>query len=126
MRKLALLGVLLGAFILGACGGSSNPGGGASGSTIKMGGTTFTGNTTITIKKGESVTFDDSSGGPHQLVTGTHGKFTAAQGAPTEFATKNGIVFNSGDTKTVTFPTAGTYQITCTYHASMQATITVQ
>jgi len=125
MRKSALLGVIFGALVLGACGGSSSSGG-TSGSTITMGGTTFTGNTHITIRKGESVTFDDSNGGTHKLVTGTHGNFTAAQGAPSEFASKDGILFDAGETKTVTFSTAGTFEITCTFHPDMQATITVQ
>jgi plastocyanin len=59
------------------------------------------------------------------LVTGTNGQFTAAAGAPSEFSASTGLDLAPGDKKTVTFPTAGTYQITCTIHPSMQATITV-
>jgi len=79
------------------------------------------------IKAGQAVTFDDpsSSGGTHQLVTGTQGQFSAAAGAPSEFSSNSGIMFHPGDSKSITFPTAGTYQITCTIHPSMQATITV-
>jgi len=122
MRRLGLAILLVSTLALAACG---DTGGGGSSNTITMGGTSFTGNTTISIKAGDSVTFDDSNGGTHQLVTGTNGQFTAAAGAPSEFSSSTGILFNAGDKKTVTFPTAGTFQITCRFHPPMQATITV-
>ena len=59
------------------------------------------------------------------LVTGTNGQFTSATGAPSELSSATGLALQAGDKKTVTFATAGTYQITCTIHPSMQATITV-
>ncbi len=90
-----------------------------------MGSGVFSGTTQITVKAGDAVTFDDSSGGPHDLVIGTGGKFTAASGAPSELNNAGGVVFNGGDTKTIVFPTAGTFSITCTLHPSMQATVTV-
>jgi plastocyanin len=114
-----LIALIAGA--LAACGGSSSGGG----STLSMGGSSFTGATSITITAGQAVTFDDSSGGTHDLVTGTGGKFTAATGAPDEFSTADGLKLQVGDKKTVTFNNAGTYQITCTIHPSMQATIVV-
>ena len=92
---------------------------------LSLGASSFTGATNITITAGQSVTFDDSSGGTHNLVTGTSGQFTATTGAPDEFSTKDGLDLSAGDKKTVTFKNAGTYQITCTIHPSMQATITV-
>ncbi|HEU5438843.1 MAG TPA: plastocyanin/azurin family copper-binding protein [Ktedonobacterales bacterium] len=129
MRKLGLVLLLIGALMLAACGDTGTAGGGGGGggsaNTITMGGTSFSGNTSVTIKAGDAVTFDDSSGGTHKLVTGTNGQFTAATGAPTEFSSADGVSFSPGDKKTVTFPTAGTYQITCVFHPSMQATITV-
>jgi plastocyanin len=97
MRRMSVavgLVVLL-SVMIAACDGNA----GSAGATIGLGSSSFTGTTNVTIKAGESVTFDDSSGGTHHLVP--------------------------GDKKTVTFPTAGTYQITCTIHPSMQATITV-
>jgi plastocyanin len=106
-------------------GGSSGGGSTGGGSTLSLGGTSFNGATSITITAGQAVTFDDSSGGTHDLVTGTSGQFTAATGAPDEFSTKEGLDLSAGDKKTVTFNTAGTYHITCTIHPSMQATITV-
>ena len=115
--------VALMAGALAACGGSSGSSGG--GSTLSLGGSSFTGATSITITAGQAVTFDDSSGGTHDLVTGTNGTFAAETGAPDAFATKDGLDLSAGDKKTVTFNTAGTYHITCTIHPSMQATITV-
>jgi plastocyanin len=118
---LALLTGALAACNVGSSGGGSSSGG----STLSMGASSFTGATSITITAGQSVTFDDSSGGTHNLVTGTSGQFTATTGAPDEFSTKDGLDLSAGDKKTVTFKNAGTYQITCTIHPSMQATITV-
>src|SRR5262249_20569409 len=121
LRKLALICVLLGALVTAGCGGES----GSGSATISMAGSTFSGNTSVTIKAGQAVTFDDSSGGVHHLVTGTNGKFAAAQGAPSEFSSDTGVDFSPGDKKTITFPNAGTFQITCTIHSNMQATVTV-
>ena len=113
--------VVLFTVVLAAC----NVNAGSGSATISLGASSFTGTTTATIKAGESLTFDDSSGGTHHLVTGTNGQFSAASGAPSEFSTSAGLDLTPGDKKTVTFPTAGTYPITCTIHPSMQATITV-
>jgi plastocyanin len=126
MRRLSLtVGlVMLLAFGVAACGESSG-GAGSGSATIKLDVSSFSGNTSVTIKAGEAVTFDNSSGGTHMLVTGTNGQFTAATGAPSELSSASGLALQAGDTKSVTFATTGTYQITCTIHPSMQATITV-
>jgi plastocyanin len=126
MRRLSVsVGfVVLLALAIAACGTNSG-GAGATGSTLSLGASSFTGATDITITAGQSVTFDDSSGGTHDLVTGTNGQFTAETGAPNEFSTKDGLRLSAGDKKTVTFNTAGTYHITCTIHPTMQATVTV-
>jgi plastocyanin len=123
MRRLSVtvgLAVLL-TLLAAACG----TGAGSGNATISLGASSFSGTTNVAIKAGESVTFDDSSGGTHHLVTGTNGQFTAAAGAPSDFSASAGLDLAPGDSKTITFPTAGTYQITCTIHPSMQATITV-
>jgi plastocyanin len=92
-----------------------------------MGSSEFVGSTSISISAGQTVTFSDpsGSGGIHDLVTGTNGTFAAASGAPSEFATADGVNFSPGDSKSITFATAGTYNITCRIHPPMQATITV-
>lgn len=146
MRKLALGLMLLCVFTLAACGESSaaatptnttapvpttapaatptTAGGGAA--TISMGQFSFT-HGSVTIKAGQSVTFDDpsASGGIHDIVTGTMGKFTAAAGAPADFAAAAGVTFSPGDSHTYKFATAGTYSFTCTIHPSMHAVVTV-
>ncbi len=124
-RVLLVVGlVMLVSVGVAGCGGDSG-GAGAGSATITLGGSSFTGNTNVTIKAGESVTFDDSSGGTHMLVTGTDGQLAAAAGAPSELSSGSGLALQAGDTKTITFATPGTYQITCTIHPSMQATVTV-
>lgn len=124
-----LMGGVLVALVVAGCTGYGGNGGTGNGApnTITMGGGSFVGSTSISIAAGQAVTFDDpaSSGGTHHLVTGMNGQFSAAAGAPSEFATSAGINFSPGDNKSITFPTAGSYNITCTIHPSMQATITV-
>jgi plastocyanin len=101
---------------------TSSAGGAA---TIKMGSVNFTvGN--ATVKAGQAVMFiDPTTGGIHHLVTGHNGTFAAEAGAPSQFATADGVSFSPGDTMSITFPTAGSYDITCTIHPLMKATITV-
>jgi plastocyanin len=112
MRKyfiaVGFIALLAGA--LAACtGGASGGGSSSGGATLSLSASSFTGATSITITTGQAVTFDDSSGGTHNLVTGTDGKYTAATGAPDEFATSSGLNLSPGEKKTVTFKIAGTY-----------------
>lgn len=104
---------------------TATSGGGSGAATIAMGAGHFSGNTAVTIKAGQSVLFDDSAGGAHNLVIGMHGVFSAENGAPSQLNNKTGVNFGGGDQQTIAFPTAGTYNITCTFHPSMQATVTV-
>lgn len=124
MRRLILACFLATMLALAACAGGS-PGGSLGGSTITMGVGVFTGTTQVTIKAGGAVTFDDSSGSPHDLVIGTNGMFTAMNGAPSQLNNQSGLMFNGGDKQTIVFATAGTYPITCEIHPRMQATVTV-
>ncbi len=150
MRKLAGLVLLCVAFTLAACGSTSSTvsAGGSSATattaptdtpaatatssvsaaaTISFGRFSFSGNTNVTIKAGQTVLFDDpsSGGGTHILVIGHGGKFTAMSGAPSEFNSSSGTAFSPGTQKVVTFATAGVYPITCVIHPSMQVTVTV-
>ncbi|HEX9035878.1 MAG TPA: plastocyanin/azurin family copper-binding protein [Ktedonobacterales bacterium] len=147
MRKLASVLIVAAALIFAACGSTSSTSGNPSptattppaptntaaatlapsSATITMGRSSFSGNTSVTVKAGQAVLFDDPSanGGTHDLVIGQGGKFAGMSGAPTEFNSSNGTLFSPGDQKVVTFATAGTYPITCTIHPSMQVTVTV-
>ncbi len=95
---------------------------------VHMGPSTFV-NTTATVAAGGVIKFiDDSTGATHILVVGSNGVYQPATGAPTQLvktAAYGGLMINQGQEIDVTFPTAGTYTITCTIHASMLATITV-
>jgi plastocyanin len=86
----------------------------------------FIGTTSVTIKAGQAVLFDDpaTGGGFHTLVTGTQGAYTPMAGAPSQF-TPSGIQFTPDTSMVIVFPTAGTFTITCTLHPFMLATVTV-
>jgi plastocyanin len=90
-----------------------------------MGFSVFKGTPDVTIKAGQTVTFDDSNGGPHNLVIGMHGQQTPKSGAPAQLNNPPGLAFSGGEVVMVTFAQAGTFPITCTFHPSMQATVTV-
>ena len=71
--------------------------------TIKMGSVNFTvGN--ATVKAGQAVMFvDPTPGGIHHLVTGHNGTFAAEAGAPSQFATADGVSFSPGDSMSISF-----------------------
>jgi plastocyanin len=93
--------------------------------TIDMDISSFGNSSSVTIKAGQQVNFDDSAGGVHILVIGSNGQFKSQSGAPSELNNANGVSFSPGDTKEIKFATAGTYKITCKIHPTMQATVTV-
>jgi plastocyanin len=93
--------------------------------TISMGLASFGGNTSVTIKAGQKVDFDDSNGATHILVIGTNGQFHSQSGAPSDLNRADGVAFDTGTSQAIAFPTAGTYKITCKIHPNMQATVTV-
>jgi plastocyanin len=93
--------------------------------TIAMDEFNFTGNSQVTIKVGQAVSFDDTRGSLHILVVGTHGSFHAQKGAPPELNSADGMSID-GNIEIITFLTAGSYPITCTLHPDMQVTVTVR
>lgn len=126
IRLIALLGVL--ALALAGCGTESGGGGGggANGNEVDFGPTNFV-QTSVTITAGQAVHFVDpqSSGGAHNICVGTSGQCDTSGKGPSALQ-KPGMMLSPGDTKDVTFDTAGTYTITCTFHPSMLLTVTVQ
>src|SRR5262245_35891502 len=87
---------------LAACAGG-NAATGSAAATISMGAGQFTGTTSVTIRAGQAVKFDDSAGSSHNLVTGTGGTPSSEAGAPSELG-GTGLGFSGGDVKLVTFP----------------------
>ena len=123
-RFLPVLGVLaMLILVLAACssatessdaGGGGDDGGGDAGETVSLAGGAFS-PSTLTIPVGTTVTFTDTTG--HTVTEGTDGT-----------AVDDPIVDEDGgaDPIEVTFDEAGTYNLTCKIHPSMNMTITVE
>lgn len=83
--------------------------------------------TSVTIKKGQSITLVDDSIVPHTLANGTwdHGAAHAAReaGAP---ALADVSVAGNSSSNIGPFTTAGTFQVYCTIHPGMNLTVIVQ
>jgi plastocyanin len=113
--------------LLAGCVVQSAPTSSGGGNTVAMGATTYTSGDSITIKKGQSITFTDdkSTGTVHILVIGENGTPKSEDGAP-DFGA-NGVTFNPGDSKSIgPWMTPGTYHVTCTVHpTTMNLTVTV-
>ena len=128
-KALAIPGIvaLALAFMLAGCGKTTAPTSTGGGNTVTMGATTFT-QTSLTVKAGTAVKFDDPAAGGayHILCFGTGQKCVANPDGPAELNTSGGVTFNAGDSKTYTFDKPGTYTVTCTVHPNMDVTITVQ
>jgi plastocyanin len=100
--------------------------GGAASNEVDMGVATFR-PTQITIKAGGAVHFvDPASGGTHVICVGHDLQCAPQSGAPTALNTADGLTFNTGDTRDIVFPTAGTFVVICTIHPNMQVVVTVQ
>jgi plastocyanin len=94
-------------------GGGGGDGGSDTGETVSMAGQAFS-PSSLTIPAGTTVTFTDTSG--HTVTEGTDGT-----------AVDDPIVDEDGGSDVpVTFDEAGTYNITCKIHPSMNMTITVE
>jgi len=136
MKKAALAVVpllLVLALALIGCGKTPSSPGQASGppsNTVSMTSNDFTAKT-LTVKANTPVKFDDpsSTGGVHVVCVGTGNGGTntcdKSGSGPSELYGQ-GITFNAGDTKTLTFATAGMYHVICTLHPGMFIDITVQ
>lgn len=124
LRLVLLLGAVA-VMALAGC-GSSSGGGSASGNEVDFGPTNFV-QTSVTVQAGQAVHFVDpqASGGTHNLCIGSNGQCDSSGKGPSALHNP-GMMLSPGDTKDVTFDTAGTFTVTCTFHPSMLLTVTVQ
>jgi plastocyanin len=73
---------------------------------------------TLTVPVGTTVTFVNMDPTEHTVTNGKDGKAVANPAFDEKVA--------SGDSVTVTFDKAGTFDVTCTLHPTMNMTVTVQ
>jgi plastocyanin len=131
MKKLALVAapiLLILALGLVGCGKTNTTGSntGGSSNTVSMTSDNFVQHS-VTVKAGQAVVFDDpSTGGTHIICLGKDGTCDKSANGPAELKDP-GFQINAGDpSKSVTFDTAGTYDVTCSIHPQMNLTVTVQ
>ncbi len=93
--------------------------------TVQLDQTNFV-QTTRSIKAGDTLIFDDtvSGGGLHIICLGKDQACDKSATGPSELM-GDGFTISPGGTKSVMFPTAGTYQITCSVHPNMNLVVTV-
>jgi plastocyanin len=93
--------------------------------TVQMNPTNFV-QTTRTIQAGQTLLFDDtaSGGGLHIICLGNNMACDNSAQGPAALM-HGGFTIQAGKTMSVTFPTAGTYKITCIVHSNMNLAVTV-
>ncbi|WP_069805068.1 cupredoxin domain-containing protein [Thermogemmatispora onikobensis] len=106
--------------------GSSSAASSASGgNTVKMDAANFE-VSSITIKKGESITLVNTVAVPHIIQNGSWVNGTAKPGIEAG-APKIDVQFSGNDTKQIgPFTTAGTFKLYCTIHQGMNLTVIVK
>ena len=125
-----VVGTMLCAIGLTACGGSSsmsangsNPtgsGGGGIAANVTIANTAYS-PASITITAGGSVKWTNTDGVTHSVTADAGGFAKDLMGTmPDNYGGMTG-----GGTFTQTFPSAGTFAYHCTYHSSMHGTVTV-
>lgn len=113
-----ILGMVVLALWLAGCGSTPS-------NQVDMGVAAFQ-QTSISIKAGQAVHFvDPASGGTHIICVGEGVKCVPQSGAPAELNTADGLSFNTGDSRNIVFPTAGTYHVVCIIHPGMEVVVTV-
>ena len=91
-------------------------GGGGEADTVVISGSSF--GDDITVAAGTTVTFQNDDGFEHSVTNGTNG-------TPADDAAFDEDVAG-GESVEITFDEAGTFDVTCRYHPSMQMTVTVE
>ena len=109
--------------VLAACGNNTSASAaagqssGSGGTVVKLSGFQFQ-PSTLTIKTGTKVTFQNADGTDHTVTNGKDGSPDANP--------LFDMPVSSGASVDFTFTTAGTFNVTCKIHHSMNMTITVQ
>jgi plastocyanin len=99
----------------GSGGGSSA--GGSGGTTVTLSGLAFS-PTTLTVKAGTTVTFQNKDTVDHTVTNGKDGKPDANAAFDKSLP--------MGQSVDITFSNAGTFNVTCKIHSTMNMTVTVQ
>jgi plastocyanin len=106
---------------LGACtsspSSSAQSSTGSGGNTVTLSGLAFS-PTSLTVKAGTTVTFRNNDSVDHTVTNGKDGKPDANAAFDKSLPT--------GQSVDITFATAGTFNVTCKIHSSMNMTVTVQ
>jgi plastocyanin len=126
MVGILVLLVAIGIALPGCGKASGGPTASVPSTTVQMSTDNFV-QTTRTIKAGQTLLFSDTvdGGNTHVICLGDDMRCdTQAQG-PSALMSP-GFTIDAGGSKSIAFPTAGTYQITCTLHPDMNLTVTVQ
>ena len=107
--------------LLAGCGSTSGP------NPVHMNGNTFV-QTSLTIKKGESITLiNDSLFSSHTIANGTWENNTAKPAREAGAPAANNVQIGGNSSATIgPFTTAGTFQFFCTVHPGMNLTVIVQ
>ena len=114
MRPLLLVAALTLALV--ACTSNSSSSG-ATGNTVTLSGLAFN-PTTLTVKAGTTVTFKNNDNVDHTVTNGKDGTPDANAAFDKSLP--------QGQSVDITFGTAGTFNVTCKIHHSMNMTVTVQ
>ena len=114
------------ALAVAGCGGATGGSSGGAANEVDLGAASFE-QSSVTISTGQALHIVDpqASGGTHNLCIGQNGTCDTGANEPSELV-GGGMMINAGDTKDITFSTAGTYHVTCTIHPNMNLTVTVQ
>ncbi len=112
--------------VTATAGATATTGSGAS-NTVGLAATTFA-ESSITIKKGESITLTNKTATVHIIANGSWDGTTAAPKAEADAPVASNLTFNT-DNQSQTigpFNTAGTFHYFCSVHQGMNLTVTVQ
>ena len=97
----------------------------SSGPVVKMGSSNFI-DTTITLKKGETINLVATTSAPHVIANGIWDGSTAKPATETGAPKVNNLNFAGNDSKSIgPFTTAGTFKLYCTIHPGMNLVVTV-